>query len=110
MGAGRTEHGEPVDPIEEVVPVRDGERVYVAHHDVAENGLSVTLSLALAEVTDRSPTALVPEFSEHVDPDALDRLFRPLPTGDLRAGGPLHLEVDGYEVSIYNTGRIEIRG
>lgn len=94
--------------IEDVVEVADDSTIYVAHHDVSENGLTVTLSLALAAVTDLTPTELIPRFSDHVDPDALNRMFRPLPNGDLREGGPLHLTVEGYDVTIYNTGRIEI--
>lgn len=100
---------EPADVIDEVVPV-DGEYdVHVAHHDVEKNGLTVTLSLALAEVTDLSPTELIPLFPKHIDPDALDRMFRPRPNGELREGGPMHLTIEGYDIEIYNTGRIEIR-
>lgn len=98
----------PAEVIEDVVEVDDGESVHVAHHDVAEKGLTVTLSLALAEVTGLSPTELIPQFQKHVDPDALDRMFRPLPNGDLREGGPFHLTIEGHAVAIYNTGRIEI--
>ncbi|WP_255194912.1 HalOD1 output domain-containing protein [Halorarius litoreus] len=96
------------DVIDEVLQVDSNEVVYVAHHDVSENGLTVTVSLALAAVTDHEPATLVPEFSKHVDPDALDRMFRPLPNGDLRKGGPLHLHIAGHDVEIHNTGRIEI--
>jgi hypothetical protein len=99
---------EPSEVIDEAVEVGDGKTVYVAHHDVRENGLTVTLSLALAAVTELSPTELVPRFADHVDPDALNRLFRPLPNGDLREGGPLHLTIEGRAVRVYNTGRIEI--
>lgn len=100
---------ESTDVIDEVVPVADEESVYVAHHDVTADGLTVTLTLALSEVLDLSPTALIPEFPKYVDPDALDRMFRPGPDGDLREGGPLFLTVRGADVRIYNTGRIEIR-
>lgn len=94
--------------IDEVVQIGSDEVVYVAHHDLSENGLTVTLSLALAAVTDREPATLIPEFSEHVDPDALDRMFRPLPNGNFREGGPLHLHIAGHDIEIHNTGRIEI--
>lgn len=99
---------ESAEVIEETVEVAEDRTIYVAHHDVSENGMTVTLSLALAAVTDLSPTELVPRFSDHVDPDALNRLFRPLPNGDLRKGGPLHLTIEGHDVTIHNTGRIEI--
>lgn len=110
MGTSDMEHAELGDVIEDVIPVGEEEAIYVAHHDVRENGLTVTLSLALAEVTELEPTDIVPKFAEHVDPDALDRMFRPLPNGDLRKGGPLHLSIEGFDVEIHNTGRIEIRG
>lgn len=100
---------DPGDVIDEVAQVAEEETLYVAHHDVAEDGLSVTLSLALAAAADSSPTEFLPRFQEFVDPDALDRMFRPQPNGDLRKGGPFHLSIEGYEVSIFNTGRIEIR-
>lgn len=99
---------EPSTVISEVRETDDG-TLYVAHHDVEEDGLSVTLSLALAAATDRSPTEFLPRFQEYVDPDALDRMFRPQPNGDLRKGGPFHLTVEDIEVEIYNTGRIELR-
>lgn len=89
--------------------IDEDDEVYVAHHDVAEDGLTVTLTMALAEVSDHSETDLIPEFPEHVDPDALDRLFRPRSDGKARKGGPLHLSIRGYDVTIFSSGRIEIR-
>lgn len=110
MGASRSNDHGPGDVIEEVLPVGEEETIYVAHHDVEKNGLTVTLSLALAEVTELEPTDIVPKFARHVDPDALDRMFRPRPNGDLRQGGPFHLTVAGHDITVHNTGRIEIRG
>lgn len=110
MGASDTGRSKAGDVIEEVVPVDEEGNIYVAHHDVEENGLTVTLSLALAEVTDLEPTEIVPKFAEHVDPDALDRMFRPQPNGELRQGGPFHLCIGGHDVVVHNTGRIEIYG
>lgn len=97
------------DVIDEAVPVADGETIYVAHHDVREDGLTVTLTLALSEITDVPPTELIPDFPRYVDPDALDRMFRPGPDGELKEGGPMYLTIHGYDVRVYNTGRIEIR-
>lgn len=108
---GRTAANETAssDVVEEAVPGTDEETVYVAHHDVTEDGLTVTMTLALSEVVDASPTELIPEFPRYVDPDALDRMFRPGPDGELKEGGPLFLTVRGVDVRIFNTGRIEIR-
>lgn len=108
-GALEGQKAEPGEVITDVRRVDEGETLYVAHHDVAEDGLTVTLSLALAAVADSSPTEFLPRFQEYVDPDALDRMFRPQPNGDLRKGGPFRLDIEGFEVEIYNTGRIEIR-
>lgn len=97
------------DVIEEATPVSGDETIYVAHHDVSTDGLTVTLTLALSEIADVAPTELIPEFPKYVDPDALDRMFRPGPDGELKQGGPMYLTVRGFDVRIYNTGRIEIR-
>lgn len=88
---------------------REDDGVYVLYHDFDEEDLTVTLSLALSEVGDVSPTELVPQFSRYADPDALDQLFRPRPNGDLRQGGPLYLDIEGYEVAVFASGRVEIR-
>ncbi|WP_254820922.1 HalOD1 output domain-containing protein [Haloglomus halophilum] len=95
--------------IEEVAQVEDGSTLYIAHHDIEEDGLTVTLSLALAAAADSSPTEFLPRFQEYVDPDALDRMFRPQPNGDLRKGGPFQFSIEEFDVEIFNTGRIEIR-
>lgn len=110
MGVTSSDADEYGSVIEDIVPVDEEESIYVAHHDVTENGLTVTLSLALAEVTDLEPTEIVPEFDRHVDPDALDRMFRPQPNGNLRQGGPFHLTIAEHDITVHNTGRIEIRG
>ena len=108
---GDSLNGRGLEPSTVISEVRetDDSTLYVAHHDVEEDGLSVTLSLALAAATDSSPTEFLPRFQEYVDPDALDRMFRPQPNGDLRKGGPFHLTVEDIEVEIHNTGRIELR-
>lgn len=90
------------------IAVRRTDDLYVLYHDFDEDDLAVTISLALSEIGDVSATELIPKFSRYADPDALNRLFRPRPTGDLREGGPLYLDVEGYEVAIFSTGRIEI--
>lgn len=86
-----------------VVESDDG--VHYTYHDLEEDGLATTVTLALAEVADADPLELVPEFSRHADPDALDRLFRSV--GD-DADARLDLTVEGYDVSVYDTGRIEL--
>ena len=48
--------------------------------------LTVTVVDAVATARDVSPTEVVPRVTERVDPDALDRVFRPLPDGTPRQG------------------------
>jgi hypothetical protein len=103
------EYNRPENIVEEVKTVSGDQEVYVVHHDVRDDGLTVTISLALSEIGNVPPTELLPRFPEYADPDALDRLFRPRPNGELREGGPFHLTIEGYDISIFNTGRIEIR-
>lgn len=90
------------------IRVEESEDVYVVRHDFDEQDLTVTISLALSEIGNITPTEIIPEFPKYVDPDALDRLFRPRPRGERRQGGPLHLAIKGYDITIYSTGRIEI--
>lgn len=60
----------------------------VAHHDFDDSTseLTVTIVDAVASAVGVSPTEVVPRVDEHVDPDALDRLFRPRPDGTPREG------------------------
>lgn len=82
--------------------------MHVVYNEMGEEDITVTISLALSEVGGVPPTETIPEFAEHVDPDALNHLFQPLPNGDLRQGGPLLLTIKGHDVRIYSSGRIEI--
>lgn len=83
--------------------------VYRTRHDMTTDGLSITISQALAEVSDVTVTELVQDFSEFADPDALDRLFRsPVTDPDKREDGYIVLPIRGYHVTIYGDGRILI--
>ena len=70
---------------------------------------SVAVPSALMEVTDSDVTDLDPLYdAASVDPDALDELFRPTPSGghpDCRVTFQYH----DYGISIRNYGRIVIR-
>lgn len=93
---------------ERSIRLEKSDDAYVVHHDFQEQDLTVTISLALSEIGGISPTEIIPEFPKHVDPDALNRLFRPRPGGERREGGPLHLTIEEYDITIFSTGRIEI--
>ena len=94
----------------EVSVVVDGNSpVYVTHHNLDYDGLSTTLSVALATVSGIPATKLVADMTEYVDPDGLDRIFRTRPNGDFRGEGEVRLTIAEFEVRIASTGRIELR-
>ena len=88
--------------------VADDDGTYRTVHDLSEGGLSVTISLALSEVTGKKPEELFSSFGEFVDPDALDRLFRKRGS-EYRKGGPLYLSIADHEVTVFSDGDIHIR-
>lgn len=89
----------------------DGERepTYRAHHDMTEDGLTVTVAMALEEATGVEATQVISDFSTYVDPDALCRLFRVRPDVLVRETGRVDLLIEGHDVRIYSDGDIEIR-
>lgn len=52
----------------------------------AREEVSVTIVDVIAEIRDQPVTDLVPRIDGAVDPDALDRIVRPLPDGTPRSG------------------------
>lgn len=82
--------------------------VYRTHHDMSTDGLTLTICVALAEVTGRKETDVISDFSRYADPDALNRLFRTLPTGDARQPGAVTLHIADHEVTIHSDGEIVI--
>lgn len=85
------------------------EGVYRVTHDMTETGLTVTIALALSEVADIEPEWLISRWTEYVDPDALDRLFRGKPSRDYsHEQEAVYLEIQGIDVTIYADGVIEI--
>lgn len=92
-----------------VTPVEGDESVYRTSHDMTADGLSVTISQAVAEVSGIPVTELVEDFSEYADPDALDRIFRaPVTEPDSRNDGFVVLWIHGYRVKVHGDGRIII--
>lgn len=85
-----------------------GDGVYYTQHDMDTNGLTVTLSMALSEITGEPVEEFVPDFAEYADPDALDSIFRTQAGGHPRkAGGMVRLEIREYTISIYTNGDIK---
>mgnify|MGYP006291642413 CR=1 FL=1 len=88
-------------------PDADG-TVYRTKHDMTKNGLTVTIAMALNEVTDLDETNLIQEFSKYAEPDALDRLFRVTEGREPRKSGYIQLEIEGYTVRVNSDGEIQI--
>ncbi|MFC3959904.1 HalOD1 output domain-containing protein [Halovivax cerinus] len=59
------------------------------------------------DVTELEPPAYPPLYSV-VDPDALDTVFAPAPSGDGRSNGSVRFEYAGYTVTAYSDGRVEL--
>lgn len=77
-------------------------------HDMSQDGLDVTIAIALGEATDLTPTEVISNFSKYADPDALNRLFR-VPDGqDSSRFGQMTLRIEGHTVEIASDGTVEI--
>lgn len=83
--------------------------VYRTYHDPAGSAtFSTTVVHALADCMGVDVTASRISLYDAVDPDALDRLFRPQHDGTPRTGGTLSFTVDEYYVTVYADGEIVI--
>jgi len=82
---------------------------YYAQHDFeGPSKLSTTVVHAVAEVANVDITDTESTLFQHVDPDALDQLFRPAGQGVERTDGHVHLDIWGYDVAVYGDGQIVI--
>lgn len=81
---------------------------YVTHDFSGSAKLTTTLVHALADVAGVDVTDTEFCLHDHVDPDALDRLFEPKSDGTGRINGTLSLTIWGYQVTIYGDGQIAI--
>lgn len=82
---------------------------FCIHHDfegAAE--LSTTLAHALADVTGADVTEAEFSLADHVDPDALDRLFTPAGNRRRESVGHFAFTVWGHGVTVYADGQIVI--
>lgn len=85
-------------------------QTYRLYHDWADNDRTSTLIVdAVAAITDTPRTDIRPLYTI-VDPDALDRLFRPTSTENRRESeSRLSFTLNDCEVTIYGDGWIEIQ-
>jgi hypothetical protein len=84
-------------------------QTYYTKHDFdGEARLTTTLVHALSDVSGHDVTDAEFTLHDHVDPDALDLLFKPREDGTERMNGHLRFTVRGHEVTIYSNGQIAI--
>jgi hypothetical protein len=82
---------------------------YYAQHDFDGTArLSTTVIHALSEVANVDTTNTESTLFQHVDPDALDSLFKPTGPEAPRANGRMSFQIWGYDVTVFGTGRIVI--
>lgn len=70
-------------------------------------GVAVMVVDEIAEERDEPVTALVSRIDEAVDPDALNRIVRPLPDGTRRTGRVTFFFCD-FMVRLHGDGRLQI--
>lgn len=82
---------------------------YYAQHDFdGPAKLSTTLIHALSEVANIDMTGTETTLFQHVDPEALDSIFRPVGPEAPRSNGHVSFTVWGYSVTVYSNGYIVI--
>ena len=69
--------------------------------------LTVILIDAIAETEGISPAEVAPRINESVDPDAMERVLRPLPDGSER-DGRLTFYLLGYRITVRSDGTVRI--
>lgn len=82
--------------------------VYSTYHNMTETGLDVTIATALEEATTIEVTDVISDFSDYVDPDALNRIFRVRHDEHVRRPGEVEITVEEYDIVIDSEGEIEI--
>lgn len=82
---------------------------YYFHHDSSgPSKVTTTVIHALADVMDVDVSETEFSLFDSIDPDALDRLFRPKPDGTPRPAAHVAFGVKGYRVTVYSDGEIVI--
>jgi len=85
------------------------EQRYVVHHDFDGTAeFTTTIVHAISDVTGVDPSDAGIRLYDHVDPDALNRLFKPKSDGSPRLDCTLTFSVWGCWVSIHSSGRITV--
>lgn len=92
----------------QAVAHREPQSYIVDHQFWGSAHLTTTLVHAISDVTGVDVSRTEEALCDHVDPMALDRIFRPKADGTTRGGSTLGFPIFGHHVTVYGTGRIEI--
>jgi len=86
-----------------------GTGTYFVKHDFdGPAELTTTLAHALSDVSGVDVTDTGFTLYDYIDPDALDRLFKPREDAAQQINGMLTVTVWGHQVTIYSDGQIAI--
>ncbi|MFU8867651.1 HalOD1 output domain-containing protein [Natronococcus sp.] len=86
-----------------------GDDRYVFHYDDDDTAtLTATIVHALASIADTDVSQGEFSLYDSIDPDALDRIFRPKADGTERTGGHIAFTALEHEVYVYADGEIVI--
>lgn len=86
-----------------------GTQNYFVQHDFDGSAeLTTTLAHAISDVTGIDVTDTGFTLNDHVDPEALDRLFEPKADGTPRTNGHVSFTIWGYQVTVYSNGQIAV--
>ncbi|MFC7143001.1 HalOD1 output domain-containing protein [Halosimplex aquaticum] len=86
----------------------DAQTYYVKHDFEGSAELTTTLAHAISDVTGVDVTDTGFTLNDHVDPEAMDRLFKPKDDGSPRINGHLSFTIWGHQVTVYSDGQIAI--
>lgn len=98
--AGTIEHANPAQ--------RHQQPYYLTHDFSGPADLTTTLVHAISDVTGVDVRHAEEALYEHVDPDALDALFKPTADGNPRTSGQFTFSIWGHQLTISGTGQIAI--
>ncbi|WP_458209601.1 DUF7504 family protein [Haladaptatus sp. NG-SE-30] len=88
----------------------DEHGVYRVQHDLSSpRSLSTTVTVAVADVAGVEPADIPEQLYDVIDPEALDKLFRPREDGARRRGGRLSFSLYGHHVTVRGNGQITIQ-
>ncbi|WP_435155217.1 DUF7504 family protein [Haladaptatus sp. DFWS20] len=84
--------------------------VHRVQHDLSgPQSLSTTVTVAVADVAGVEPAEIPEQLYDVIDPEALDKLFKPRDDGKQRRGGRLSFSLYGHHVTVRGDGSITVQ-